>query len=44
MAMGKSFRIYDKINDGGPYSVLLEHRARHETLLFESGTVSILCK
>ena len=50
MAMGKSYKIWHKINGQGPYSVLLEQRNRDEALLFESlviaglGKVDVLCK
>lgn len=44
MALGKSFRIYHKINTQNPlaYSVILEQRNRNETLLFESEAVAVL--
>ncbi|GAB6030737.1 hypothetical protein CHUAL_007588 [Chamberlinius hualienensis] len=42
MAMGRSFRLYHKVVQGSPYSVLLEQRSKDETLLFESGAVALL--
>ncbi|CAG0919847.1 unnamed protein product, partial [Notodromas monacha] len=42
MAMRKAFRVSFKNSTSGPYSVLLEHRSREETLLFESGAVAVL--
>ncbi|XP_068082117.1 synaptojanin-1 [Anabrus simplex] len=42
MAMGKSYRVFEKINPPKPYSVLLEQRNRDETLLFESQAVAVL--
>jgi phosphatidylinositol-bisphosphatase len=43
MAMGKGFRVCEKINPPNPYSVLLEQRNKEETLLFESQAVAVLC-
>lgn len=42
MAMGKSYKIWHKINGQGPYSVLLEQRNRDEALLFESLVIAAL--
>ncbi|KAK7791521.1 hypothetical protein R5R35_008685 [Gryllus longicercus] len=42
MAMGKGFRVFEKISPPNPYSVLLEQRNREETLLFESQAVAVL--
>lgn len=42
MAMGKGFRIFEKVSPPNPYSVLLEQRNRDETLLFESQAVAVL--
>ena len=42
MAMGKSYKIWHKINGHGPYSVLLEQRNRDEALLFESSVIAAL--
>ncbi|XP_069684733.1 synaptojanin-1 isoform X2 [Periplaneta americana] len=42
MAMGKGFRVCEKINPPNPYSVLLEQRNKEETLLFESQAVAVL--
>lgn len=46
MAMGKSFRVYEKIKQkqASPHSLLLEHRNHKETVLFESQAVAVLCK
>ena len=42
MAMGKSYKIWHKVNGQGPYSVLLEQRNRDEALLFESLVIAPL--
>ncbi|XP_043464476.1 synaptojanin-1 [Leptopilina heterotoma] len=44
MAMGKSFRVYEKIKQkqASPHSLLLEHRNYKETVLFESQAVAVL--
>ncbi|KAI5696372.1 hypothetical protein M8J75_012104 [Diaphorina citri] len=42
MAMGKSFRVLEKVMPPNPYSVLLEHRNKDESLLFESSAVAVL--
>jgi hypothetical protein len=42
MAMGKSYKIWHKVNGQGPYSVLLEQRNRDEALLFESLVIAAL--
>ncbi|KAL1454243.1 hypothetical protein WDU94_010517 [Cyamophila willieti] len=42
MSMGKSFRVLEKVNPPSPYSILLEHRNKDESLLFESSAVAVL--
>jgi len=42
--MGKSFKVWHKVNSQGPYSVLLEQRGREEALLFESLVIAALGK
>ncbi|GAB0096797.1 Synaptojanin-1 [Sergentomyia squamirostris] len=42
MAMSKGFRLLEKKNPPSPHSVLLEHRNKPETLLFESQAVAVL--
>lgn len=42
MVMGKSFKVWHKVNSQGPYSVLLEQRGREEALLFESLVIAAL--
>lgn len=44
MAMGKAYRVLEKVKPPSPYSVLLEHRFRNESLLFESQAVAVLCE
>jgi synaptojanin len=44
MAMGKNFRVLEKNKPETPHSIILEHRSRPETLLFESQAVANLCK
>lgn len=44
MAMGKNYRVLEKNKPEQPHSVILEHRTRPETLLFESHTIANLCK
>lgn len=44
MAMGKSFRIYEKTKPPNPYSIILEQRNYQQTLLFESSAVAELSK
>lgn len=44
MAMGKSYRVLEKVIPPNPYSVLLEHRNKEESLLFESSAVAVLCE
>ena len=44
MAMSKGFRVLEKSKPPSPHSVLLEHRNKPETLLFESQAVAVLCK
>ncbi|CAB3386484.1 Hypothetical predicted protein [Cloeon dipterum] len=42
MAMGKGFRVFEKINPPNPYSVLVEQRGKDDTLLLESQAVAVL--
>ncbi|XP_049543929.1 synaptojanin-1 [Anopheles darlingi] len=42
MAMSKGFRVLEKSKPPSPHSVLLEHRNKAETLLFESQAVAVL--
>ncbi|XP_019753624.1 synaptojanin-1 [Dendroctonus ponderosae] len=42
MAMHKAFRVFEKSIPASPHSVLLEHKAKEETLLFESQAVAVL--
>ncbi|XP_031787323.1 synaptojanin-1 isoform X1 [Nasonia vitripennis] len=42
MAMGKFFRVYEKLKPPNPYSIIMEHRNYSETLLFESQAVAVL--
>lgn len=44
MAMGKFFRVYEKLKPPNPYSIIMEHRNYSETLLFESQAVAVLSK
>lgn len=44
MAMYKAFRVFEKSIPPSPHSVLLEHKAKEHTLLFESQAVAVLCK
>lgn len=44
MAMGKNYRVLEKNKPEQAHSVILEHRSRPETLLFESHTIANLCK
>lgn len=44
MAMGKNYRVLEKNKPEQAHSIILEHRARPETLLFESHTIANLCK
>lgn len=44
MAMSKGFRVLEKSKPPSPHSVLLEHRNKSETLLFESQAVAVLCE
>lgn len=44
MAMGKNYRVLEKNKPETPHSIILEHRSRPETLLFESQAVANLCK
>ncbi|XP_030746354.1 synaptojanin-1 isoform X1 [Sitophilus oryzae] len=42
MAMVKAFRVFEKSLPPSPHSVLLEHKAKENTLLFESEAVAVL--
>ncbi|XP_043279076.1 synaptojanin-1 [Venturia canescens] len=42
MAMGKGFRVYEKLKPPSPHSLILEHRNRKDTVLFESQAVAVL--
>ncbi|KAJ8918742.1 hypothetical protein NQ315_015062 [Exocentrus adspersus] len=42
MAMYKGFRVFEKSKPPSPHSVLLEHKGKETTLLFESQAVAIL--
>ncbi|XP_059468868.1 synaptojanin-1 [Neocloeon triangulifer] len=42
MAMGKGFRVLEKISPPNPYSVLVEQRGKEDTLLLESQAVAVL--
>uniref|UniRef100_A0A6B2EEV7 phosphoinositide 5-phosphatase n=1 Tax=Phlebotomus kandelakii TaxID=1109342 RepID=A0A6B2EEV7_9DIPT len=42
MAMSKGFRVLEKKQPPSPHSVILEHRNKSETLLFESQAVAVL--
>ncbi|XP_022193841.2 synaptojanin-1 [Nilaparvata lugens] len=44
MAMGKVFRVFEKkvVESESPYSILLDHRNKSESILFESDAVAIL--
>ncbi|CAG9759926.1 unnamed protein product [Ceutorhynchus assimilis] len=42
MAMYKAFRVLEKSVPPSPHSVLLEHKAKENTLLFESQAVAVL--
>jgi hypothetical protein len=44
MAMGKNYRVLEKNKPEQAHSVILEHRSKPETLLFESQAVANLCK
>lgn len=44
MAMGKNYRVLEKNKTEQTHSIILEHRARPETLLLESHTIANLCK
>lgn len=44
MSFGKSFRVLEKNKPEQPHSIILEHRSKPETLLFESMAVANLCK
>ncbi|XP_017880386.1 synaptojanin-1 isoform X1 [Ceratina calcarata] len=42
MAMGKGFRVYEKLKPPKPHSLILEQRNKKETVLFESQAVAVL--
>lgn len=42
MAMGKSFRIFERDNGSTPYSVLVEQRSKDTSLMFENNVVAVL--
>ncbi|KAK2582571.1 hypothetical protein KPH14_004860 [Odynerus spinipes] len=42
MAMGKGFRVYEKLKPPSPHSLILERRNHKETVLFESQAVAVL--
>lgn len=42
MAMGKIFRVFEKVNPPNPYSILLEQRNKDDAILFESQAVAVL--
>lgn len=42
MAMGKGFRVYEKLKPPSPHSLILEQRNRKETVLFEAQAVAVL--
>ncbi|KZC12811.1 PREDICTED: synaptojanin-1 [Dufourea novaeangliae] len=42
MAMGKGFRVYEKLKPPNPHSLILEQRNRKETVLFEAQAVAVL--
>ncbi|KAF7992176.1 hypothetical protein HCN44_001501 [Aphidius gifuensis] len=42
MAMGKGFRVYEKLKPPSPHSLILEHRNCKDTVLFESQAVAVL--
>lgn len=44
MSFGKSFRVLEKNKAEQTHSIILEHRSKPETLLFESQAVANLCK
>lgn len=44
MAMYKGLRVLEKSKPPSPHSVLLEHKGKETTLLFESQAVAVLCK
>lgn len=44
MAMGKNFRVFEKNLKEQSHSIILEHRSKPETLLFESQAVANLCE
>lgn len=44
MAMSKGFRVLEKSKPPSPHSILLEHRSKSTSLLFESQAIAVLCK
>ncbi|VEN37200.1 unnamed protein product, partial [Callosobruchus maculatus] len=42
MAMLKAFRVFEKSKPPNPHSVLLEHKNKQNTLLFESQAIAVL--
>ncbi|XP_014252090.1 synaptojanin-1 [Cimex lectularius] len=42
MAMGKSFRVFERDNNSGPYSVIIEQRSKEGCLLLESDAIVCL--
>lgn len=42
--MYKGFRVLEKSKPPSPHSILLEHRGKENTLLFESQAIAVLCK
>ncbi|KAF5300952.1 hypothetical protein FQA39_LY10922, partial [Lamprigera yunnana] len=42
MAMYKGFRVLEKSKPSSPHSILLEHRGKEESLLFEAEAVAVL--
>lgn len=41
MSLSKGFRVYQKLEPR--FSIILESRAKDETLIFESNAVAVLC-
>lgn len=42
MAMFQGFRVFEKIQAASPHSILLEHKNKNDTLLFESQAIAVL--
>ncbi|KAG5891990.1 hypothetical protein JTB14_007738 [Gonioctena quinquepunctata] len=42
MALYKAFRVFEKAKPPSPHSILLEHKGKENTLLFESQAVAVL--